>query len=120
MAQWQGAHAGNTHETKTAETEQALRLAVSALESGGDRERASRMAAVARLARRVFQARLKALEAKIARESEPRPGGDPEEGFRRHQRRLEMLLAGGPERIAQEFGGNLPSEFARNGRGDAG
>jgi hypothetical protein len=120
MAQWQGAYAGNTHETKTAETEQALRLAVSALEAGGDRERASRMSAVARLARRVFQARLKALEAKIARESEPRPGGDPTEGFRRHQRRLELLLAGGPERIAQEFGVNLSADVSADGRGDAG
>jgi hypothetical protein len=120
MAQWQGAYAGNTHETKVAEAEQSLRLAVTALGASGELERASRMLAVARLALRVYQARLKALESKIARDSEPRPGGDPTEGFRRHQRRLELLLAGGPERIAQEFGVNLSADVSLSDRGDAG
>jgi hypothetical protein len=95
-------------------------LAVTALGASGELERASRMLAVARLAHRVYQARLKALESKIARDSEPRPGGDPTEGFRRHQSRLEQLLAGGPERIAQEFGVNLSADVSADGRGDAG
>jgi hypothetical protein len=104
MAQWQGGFSGNSHETKVADVEHSLRLAVASFKACNELEKAARTSAVCRLARRLYVARLKALEAKIARDSEPHPSGEPSEGSTRQRHKLEALLASGVGGILNEFG----------------
>jgi hypothetical protein len=108
VAQWLGQFTGQTHETRVQDVEDSFRHAVQALHEtlpGAVRERSAKT--VRHLAKRVLQARLRALKARIARASEPRMTGQQtawSDGVAALQAREVATRAGGTNAILVEFG----------------
>jgi uncharacterized Zn finger protein len=99
LAQWSGQFSGNTHATRVQEAEAVLRHAVAALKSAtADEERTKKANAVQQLAKRLLQARVRLLKARLA--SEPPPAA----GLASLRQRLEVTQASGVAAILAEFG----------------
>ena len=73
MAQWLGQFSGRTHGTRVQDAEDALRHAVQAFhEVAAPQERERKVKNVRHLAKRLLQARLRLLKARLVRAREPR------------------------------------------------
>lgn len=106
MAQWAGQFSGNTHETRRADAENALREAVVQSREAGaplDREKALKLAAKVLFAREhVLNARLSAFTHVPTTERMEKN----EPAIRSLRAKLEALKAGGLDAVLKEFGAN--------------
>jgi hypothetical protein len=110
LAQWLGQFSGNTHATRVADLEVALRHAVAALRNAEATDAAGAKAkAVHRLAKRLFSARLRAARARLDAvaplTSEQRQSRGEVHALRSRESIIEAEGAAG---ILTEFG--VPSE----------
>ncbi len=108
MAQWAGGFSGNTHATRVADAEGALKQAITAFKSHPSIETAAR-AKVTRMAERLLSARERMLKARLVaiRDASAQDGAPPQAQLTDLQARLERLQDQGVAGILTEFG--LPS-----------
>jgi ABC-type uncharacterized transport system auxiliary subunit len=104
MAQWTGQFTGRTHDTKVQAVELSLRQAVESFENAPQKERVGKLKAVQKLSKRLLDARLKALRARLFAVTEP--GNKSQEArLATHLRtRVQQLEAQGVDGILREFG----------------
>ena len=105
MAQWLGQFSGNTHATRVADIEDAMRHAVAALRTAKGTDAAvSKAKAARRLAEQLFAARIRLLEVRLdaatpltSEQSEARPHLD------KLRSRIVAMQAEGVRRVLEEF-----------------
>ena len=110
MAQWLGQFSGNTHATRVADLEAALRHAVAAVRQADGTDAAGAKAkAVRRLAKRLLSARLRAARARLDAAAPLTSEQREARGDLRALRSLESAIrAAGVAGILTEFG--VPDE----------
>jgi hypothetical protein len=108
VAQWLGQFTGRTHETRVQDAQDALQHAVRAFhEVSALQARETKAKSVRHLAKRLLQARIRLLKARIARASEPRMTGQPSawnDGIDQLRAQENATRVGGVHGILVEFG----------------
>jgi hypothetical protein len=102
MAQWIGQFTGLTHDSKVADIEASLHVAVASFVKAEPSDKNRKAGAVRNLAKRLLTARLKQLRARISKLSEPGHRNSPE-AVSELRLRLQQLEEQGPNGILKEF-----------------
>jgi len=106
VAQWKGQYSGRTHESRVADVEASLRVAVEALRTATEKDRKNKARSARLLAERVLLARIRQIKARRSEYAERAAGGlsQAQDAVASMSHRLQELETAGVFGILREFG----------------